>query len=217
MMYRRVQKTCYFGIEVKRLRCRPVTAHGAGSTPVSPAYYKIIMKLNYTLIDDFFEDVDDIRKYALSLKYIKSTNDTGWKGFRTQLFDNNILEFIKSKLIEVDENFKNLNIRAYYHYSLDNTKNEVKNFKEYRLHKDPSEWAGVIYLTPNPKENSGTTLHNDNGEIIHNIENKYNRLIFYRGNILHGVLDTFGDNLENSRLTITIFGDTIDKTSKTLI
>ncbi len=26
------------GIEVKRLRCRPVTAHGAGSTPVSPAF-----------------------------------------------------------------------------------------------------------------------------------------------------------------------------------
>jgi hypothetical protein len=175
------------------------------------------MKLNYTLIDEFFENVDNIREYALSLKYIKSTNDTGWKGFRTQLFDKNILEFIKLKLIEVDENFKNLNIRAYYHYSLDSTKNEVKNFKEYRLHKDPSEWAGVIYLTPNPKENSGTTLHNDDGEIIHNIENKYNRLIFYRGNILHGVLDTFGDNLENSRLTITIFGDTIDKTNKSLI
>jgi hypothetical protein len=100
---------------------------------------------------------------------------------------------------------------------LDNTKNEVKNFEQYRLHKDPSEWAGVIYLNPNPKENSGTTLHNDNGEMMYNIENKYNRFIFYQGNILHGVLDTFGDNLENSRLTITIFGDTIDKTNKTLI
>jgi hypothetical protein len=173
--------------------------------------------LNYTLIDDFFVDVDVIREYALSLKYTKSTDDTGWKGFRTQLFDNKLLGFIKSKLIEVDENFRNLNIRAYYHYSLDNTKNEVKNFKQYRLHKDPSEWAGVIYLTPNPPLNSGTTLHNDNGKMTHNIENKYNRFIFYQGSILHGVLDTFGDNLENSRLTITVFGDTISKTNKTLI
>jgi hypothetical protein len=173
--------------------------------------------LNYILIDDFLNNVDDIRNYALSLKYIKSTNDTGWKGFRTQLTDNKILNFIKSKLIESDEKFKNLNIRAFYHYSLDDTKNEVKNFEQYRLHRDPSEWAGVIYLNPNPSSNSGTTLHKDDGEMMYNIENKYNRFIFYRGNILHGVLDTFGDNLENSRLTITIFGDTIDKTSKTLI
>lgn len=173
--------------------------------------------LNYTLVDNFFDNVDDIRKYALSLKYIKSTNDTGWKGFRTQLIDNKLLEFIKSKLIEVDENFRSLDIRAYYHYSVDDTKNEVKNFNQYRLHKDPSEWAGVIYLTPNPNDNSGTTLHNEDGEMVHNIENKYNRFIFYRGNILHGVLDTFGNDIEDSRLTITIFGDTITKTSKSLI
>jgi hypothetical protein len=61
-----------------------------GSIPGGTAYYKTIMMLNYILIDDFLNNVDDIRNYALSLKYIKSTNDTGWKGFRTQLTDNKI-------------------------------------------------------------------------------------------------------------------------------
>lgn len=173
--------------------------------------------LDYTLIDDFFTDVDVIRENALSSKYNKSFTDWGSNGFRTQIFDDKLLEFIQLKLIEIDENFKSLKLRVYYHYCLENTKSEMINFKKNRLHKDPSEWAGVIYLTPNPKKNSGTTLHNEYGEMVYNIENKYNRFIFYRGTTLHGVLDTFGDNLENSRLTITIFGDTIDKTNKSLI
>jgi hypothetical protein len=173
--------------------------------------------LDYTLIDDFFEDVNDIREYALSLTYDKSFNDWGSNGFRVQTTDNKILDFIKLKLIDIDGKFNNLKLRVYFHYSLNETKNEIKDFNKNRLHRDGAEWAGVIYLTPNPKDNSGTTLHNNNGEIIHNIENKFNRFIFYRGNILHGVLDTFGNNIEDSRLTITIFGDTINKTSKTLI
>jgi hypothetical protein len=173
--------------------------------------------LDYTLIDDFFEDVYDIRKYALSLTYNKSFNDWGSNGFRVQITDDKILNFIKLKLIEIDETFNNLKLRVHFHYSLDETKNEIKDFNKNRLHKDGSEWAGVIYLTPNPKKNSGTTLHNDYGEMIHNIENKFNRFIFYKGSTLHGVLDTFGDSLDNSRLTITIFGDIIYKTNKTLL
>ena len=43
------QSVITFGIEVKRLRCRPVTAHGAGSTPVSPAMSK---RYSESLIQD---------------------------------------------------------------------------------------------------------------------------------------------------------------------
>ena len=60
-MYGRVRKTCYFGIEVKRLRCRPVTAHGAGSTPVSPAMSK---KYSVSLVT-FFQDVMVVSYHGL--------------------------------------------------------------------------------------------------------------------------------------------------------
>lgn len=173
--------------------------------------------VEYTLIDDFFIDVDKVRKYALSLNYEKSTNETGWRGFRTKIIDVDLINFIKNRLISIDNKFKDLNLDIFFHYTTDNTKNDVVNFKETRLHKDTTEWAGVIYLTPNPKYNSGTTLHNNKREMIYNIENKYNRFIFYKGDILHGVLDTFGDNIENSRLTVTIFGNKLAKTWKTLI
>jgi hypothetical protein len=173
--------------------------------------------IEYTLIDDFFIDADKVRKYALSLNYEKSTNETGWKGFRTPIVDIDLLHYIKDRLVKINDYFKELNLNIYFHYTIDSTKNDVVNFTETRLHKDATEWAGVVYLTPNPKPNSGTTIHNNKGEMVHNIENKYNRLIFYKGDILHGVLDTFGDNIENSRLTVTIFGNKLPKTGKTLI
>jgi hypothetical protein len=163
--------------------------------------------INYIQIDNFFEDVDKVRHRALSCEYEQSSNITGWKGFRTKIIDSQIIDYIKSKIIQIDNDFKNLDLDIFFHYSTEKTKSEVENFDEYRLHKDLTEWAGVIYLSPNPNPNSGTTLHSDNGKIIHNIENKYNRFIFYKGEILHGVLDTFGDNIETSRMTITIFGN----------
>ena len=40
-----------------------------------------------------------------------------------------------------------------------------------------------------------------------NIENKYNRLLLYNSNIKHQPTDNFGDDINNSRLVMTIFYD----------
>lgn len=163
--------------------------------------------IDYFKIDNFFNNVDDIRNIALSLEYQKSSDKTGWKGFRKKVENDSINQYIKSKIIELDDSFKNLDLNIFFHYTTDETKKIVDNFDKNRLHKDLTEWAGVIYLFPTPKPNSGTTLHSNDGSVIHNIENKYNRFIFYKGDILHGVLDTFGNDINDGRLTITIFGN----------
>lgn len=165
----------------------------------------------YILRDNFFKNVDDVRNYALSLNYNTPTKNDGWKGYRVRIDDFEILNYIKLELIKIDSKFSNFEFDIFFHYTTSNIKNSIKNFEKDRLHKDLKEWAGVIYLSPNPIPNSGTTLHDDDGKLLFNIENKYNRLILYKGDILHGVLDTFGDNIENSRLTITLFGDNKNK------
>lgn len=168
------------------------------------------------LIDNFFDDVDSIRNLALSMPYVKSSSTTGWKGYRTSLNDSNIINHIKNKLLDIDEKYENLMISdLYFHYSLDDTKKEMRDFTKNRLHKDLTQLAGVIYLTPNPKENSGTSLHFEDGH-VEVFDNVYNRFILYDGNITHGPQDTFGDDIMNSRLTMTIFAD-INKKTKTLI
>ena len=71
-------------------------------------------------------------------------------------------------------------------------------------HSDPDcFYAGVIYLTENPEPNSGTILKLNNEEVV--LENVFNRLIMYRSNIVHRPQKCFGNTIENSRLTITIF------------
>jgi hypothetical protein len=174
--------------------------------------------MNYILIDNFFKEPDLVRQLALSKEYIKSSNKTGWKGYRTNIDDVELVNYIKNKLIEIDDKFKNLIINeSYFHYSLESTKNELNgDFQKNRLHKDKTEFAGIIYLTPNPHKNSGTTIHNDNTNLEDIIDNVYNRFVFYDGKKLHGVQDTFGNNIENARFTLTIFGDII-KSKKTII
>jgi len=174
--------------------------------------------MNYILIDNFFKNPDVIRQFALSKEYIKSSKKTGWKGYRTNIDDVELVNYIKNKLIEIDDKFKNLVIsESYFHYSLESTKDELKgNFEKNRLHKDESELAGVIYLTPNPIKNSGTTLHNDNTDLEDVIDNVYNRFIYYDGKKLHGPQDTFSNSIENTRFTLTIFAN-ISKNKKTII
>jgi hypothetical protein len=174
--------------------------------------------MNYILIDNFFKEPDIVRKLALSKEYAKSSKKTGWKGYRTNVDDIELVNYIKNKLIEIDDKFKNLVIgESYFHYSLESTKDELSdNFEKNRLHKDTTEWAGVIYLTPNPTKNSGTTLHNDNTDLEDVIDNVYNRFVLYSGKKLHGPQDTFGSSIENARFTLTIFGNMI-KSKKTIL
>jgi hypothetical protein len=173
--------------------------------------------MNYILVDDFFDNVDEIRNLALSCKYDKSDATTGWKGFRSTLNNEDLKKQIHDKLISFNSQFKNFDLNIFFHYSLDNTKNEMQDFWRQRFHRDYSDWAGVIYLTPEPKNQSGTILFDETNKNPITIENVYNRLIMYDGNFLHGVEDTFGDDINNSRMTITIFSSLKNKKEKSLL
>lgn len=164
--------------------------------------------MNHILIDNFLENPDVIRNIALSKQYVKSSKETGWKGYRIDVDDIELINYIKNKLIQIDNKFKNIILETYFHYALNDT--------DTKLHKDETQWAGVIYLTPNPPKNCGTTLHDDTGVLKNIVDNVYNRFILYNGSTIHGVQDTFGEDIHNARLTITIFGN-IDKKEKTFL
>ena len=95
------------------------------------------------------------------------------------------------------------------------------------LHVDPTQWASVLYLTPNAPIESGTLLFKADNEsmmkirseekqqvdidIIAGISNVYNRLVVFRGkDIPHrSNVAGFGDCLENGRLTQVFFFDEV--------
>ena len=157
-----------------------------------------------TVIDNFFDDPDLIRDYAMTVNYQSPSENDGWRGFRSEQFDYEIpiekfiIENIESTLSEVFK--KTITSRVYFHCSPEFIMEEVENFHVYKNHEDDADCAGVIYLTPNPPKNSGTCIKG-----VKCIENVYNRLVTYPGELTHGPDHLFGNDLSNTRLTVTFF------------
>jgi hypothetical protein len=63
--------------------------------------------------------------------------------------------------------------------------------------------AGVVYLSENPPDNSGTTILINNETI--EIENVFNRAVFYNSRLMHKPTGYFGNTIDNSRLTLNFF------------
>jgi hypothetical protein len=155
------------------------------------------------IFDNFLEEPDRIREEGLELDYTKAEpNSPGWKGFRclcTNMVDLELIELIRDKLNELDPKFKDCSPRCFFHYTLNEDMSNT-------THTDGIfDYAGVLYLTPNPPLNSGTVFYDDNNEEIDYVENVYNRLTIYPATIPHRIKESFGDNINNGRLVYTIF------------
>jgi hypothetical protein len=155
------------------------------------------------IIDNFLEDPDRIREESLELSYTKAEpNSPGWKGFRclyTNMPGYELTELVREKLSELDPKFKDCSPRCFFHYTLNEDMSNT-------IHTDGIfDYAGVLYLTPNPPLNSGTAFYNEDNDEIGYVENVYNRLTIYPSNIPHSIKESFGDNITNGRLVFTIF------------
>jgi hypothetical protein len=155
-------------------------------------------------IDNFLTDPDRVREDLLELDYTKSQpNVPGWKGYRclcTNMIDMELNDLIKIKLNEIDSKFIGSHLRCFSHYTLKEHTSSDNIHTDYMF-----DYAGVLYLTPNPEPNSGTAFYNESGEEIDYVENIYNRLTIYSSNIPHSLKESFGDNINNGRLVYTIF------------
>jgi len=181
------------------------------------------MKLNNLIIDDFLDDPDEIRNFLIDNK-VPFEIKGPYPGQRTPPVDNQLYKnMIVKKLHEVLP-FK---IKMYpLSYAFQLCLSSDKSW----IHVDPSDWTGVLYLTPNPPIESGTLLFKADDETMEIVRknrkeespminctvdsaigNVYNRLVLWRGKeILHkSNLAGFGDCLENGRLTQVFFFDEV--------
>lgn len=172
--------------------------------------------MDYILkIDNFYPDPDYIRYRALQSSYIPPRVDSsgqtidGWRGFRSIIEYRPEVAIIKEKVCEYFSlSESEYWIDTFFHYSIEDTKTTCSpSFEEYKFHRDSEryEYAGVVYLYPNPSDNSGTTVIDPDTSDSILIDNVYNRLICYPSNLLHGPTDLFGHDLQTGRLTLTFF------------
>ncbi len=186
------------------------------------------MNVNLIVADNFYNDPDSVRSFALQQEFAVRGN---YPGLRTRSFLNDSHKEVINALVShaagsvtdwlLDENGDGYTGAFQICTAKDRT----------WIHADSyNSWAAVCYLTPNAPLSAGTALYRyketgdyfrvDNTaphfdgydytkwDMVDYVANKYNRIVMYRGNLYHASLDYFGNNLENGRLFQTFFFNT---------
>ena len=163
------------------------------------------MDRNLIVLDNFLDDPDKIRHCALSLDFDRVQKDV--PGLRSCRIAGDIQTEVEDKLKsalgckEIDWVWKQDTFC--FQSCVEGTQTWI--------HVDPiSEWAAVLYLTPNAPLDSGTAIYESPDHDMNiGVGNVYNRLVAYRGKVLYhrSILPGFGHNVETSRLTMTLFFD----------
>lgn len=189
-------------------------------------YFKVNndMKKRLFIVDNFYENPDDVRNFALSLEY---ESDIRWfKGLRSKL------KFKPAGLKESFESIIGEKITVFdeHHY---NGCFQITTAEDPQVyHHDVQKWAAMIYLSPDAPAESGTRLHRskisgarhaddttiDNAfaggfidstkfDTIDNAGNIYNRLVIMDARCIHSAGPYFGTNNTSGRLIHLFFFD----------
>jgi len=177
------------------------------------------------VVDDFYTNPDDVRKFALSVEY---KEDIRWyKGMRS------VEQYVSQEIQDMFENIMGMSLKP-----LKETHGMCGRFQICKAeepivyHVDSQKWAAMIYLTPNAPVQCGTMLlrslltgsRNSNDphhqgtfdggyydktkfKVVDVVGNIYNRLIIMDAQCIHAACEYFGQTKEDSRLTHLFFFD----------
>lgn len=200
-----------------------------------------------TVVNDFYENPDEIRKYALAQKftYCHEMGDQGYvfPGCRTKEIrelSQSLYEKICKKLISIFHIPEHDLMRWKINTSFQIVEEE---YGHGLIHQDQNTvFAGVLYLTPNAPLNAGTSLFRKNekydedlywkliqenderfkrkepidfsyhqmfDEVVR-VNNVYNSLIIFEGDMHHCANHFFGKTKQDSRLAQVFFVTNID-------
>jgi hypothetical protein len=195
------------------------------------------MFLQYIVVDDFFENPEEVRRLALATDYVKDPHTPNYTS--TQKFNPPSMYEVMGNLIGVPVHDSGLDFSGKFRITM---KDAVR---ERDIHIDHPEWNAIIYLNLPKQCEGGTSLwkHKATGwdevpseahakeagfpdlhqamhtvlgkdgvdrsrwEEIVRIPMKFNRLVIIRSTLFHSSFNDFGDSFENARLVQTFFLD----------
>jgi hypothetical protein len=131
-------------------------------------------KFPVTVVDNFYENPDLVRDFALSLPYFPS-EDGRWPGARSDNLseiNENFFKTFSNKLLSLFYDFNDCELE----WIIETSFQQVCSFSDIKtsilnqgwIHSDgESIFSGVVYLNPNPKEGWGTSIYKlKNGEVF---------------------------------------------------
>jgi hypothetical protein len=178
------------------------------------------MNNNFLIFDNFYNNVDQVREEALKQSFDIIGN---YPGLRTSPEPAEQSEYLKTffeNLISKKISYWPSDYNTSYQYTTEDASTWI--------HHDKTEFAAVLYLTPDAPLESGTGIYRhkesgisdctqgkeddqdmNNWELLSFAGNLYNRLIIYRATQYHrSVLPGFGTDKHNGRLFQTFFFNT---------
>lgn len=180
------------------------------------------------LFDNFYSNPMDVRNYALSMPF----NVTGnYPGARTKTLpqpDSNNAKAMFEEILGKKITWWPEEYNTAFQYTTEDAKTWI--------HYDPTNWAAVLYLTPDAPLEAGTAIYRHKESKIHSLDrndpttdyntnqdinqldkwepivkvsNIFNRLVMYRGEYYHrSMLPGFGKDQFDGRLFQTFFFNT---------
>ena len=132
------------------------------------------------IVDDFFEDPNEVRKFALSLDYFKDPENR-WPGLRTKSLHEISPPFYNKTMCRLLNIYYNTNHHQYSWSAIMHFQKINKKFVSGWIHSDHKELlTNIVYLNENPDKNSGTTIYNAKSSINLNIKkNLEERKLFF--------------------------------------
>lgn len=165
---------------------------------------------SFIVIENFYEDPDKVRAYALQQKYVYENQHYPGKRSINMYYTETIHNTLKRILAPYYSNIKINKGSSHGEFQITN-KNDKSWIHQDKIEIDMSKTiiVGICYLTPNAPLDSGTIFFekNYNNEYLQSdiINNKYNRLILFNGDLHHISGKYFGSTDNDSRLTQVFF------------
>tara|TARA_R110000764_G_scaffold138371_1_gene226181 strand:+ start:111 stop:662 length:552 start_codon:yes stop_codon:yes gene_type:complete len=162
------------------------------------------MNFPVTYIKNFFNYPDKILKYANTVDYFPPTTSDSWKGLRSKPLNEinpDLFHHIINKVLSTYYDFNLETVSWDKTYAAFHKMNNI-NITKKDIHTDEdSELAGIIYLNKNGDINNGTTIYNNEKEII-KVANEYNSMVCYDSKFRHCASNCVGE-----RFNIVFFID----------
>jgi|TARA_B110000908_G_scaffold172432_1_gene239756 hypothetical protein len=185
------------------------------------------------ICDNFYSNVDDVREFALKQNFDVEGN---YPGHRTKSFLTPSIAKYIGDLIGSEVDMAGLNKDSYcgaYQYTTasDRTWIHCDGWNEWAgvcyltPEAPPSGGTGIYRHKPTgaynmprtatgEKDDKKLDVINSDGQditkwdLIDQVGNKYNRAVFYRGDLFHASMDYFGKDMHDGRLFQTFFFNT---------
>ena len=179
---------------------------------------------SFVVVDDFYENPDEIRELALSQTF--SYHPDYHKGKRTD----GVFRF--DGLKESFESILGCKIKNWEHYGVNGCFQYCIAGDQLVYHHDTQEYAGVLFLTPDAPPQCGTTFYRSKHtkkskvpsedhpvvfqkgfldptefDVVDVVGNVYNRVVLFDAQMIHAASTYFGSHLENGRLFQLFFFD----------